>query len=69
MSAPLLAQVRDGGLAGDKDKLAVLTSADNTLKSLAATASDYQVAIDIALLAQVRNLGEQRCGRGWGWGG
>jgi len=43
-------KARDAVGVGEKDKLAFLLSQDNTLKSLAASAADYQVAVDIAFL-------------------
>ncbi|KAL6760997.1 hypothetical protein V8C86DRAFT_991602 [Haematococcus lacustris] len=43
---------RDGMASSEKDKLAFLASQDNTLKTSAMTAAEFQVAIDIALLAQ-----------------
>lgn len=46
-------KVRDmGASTTDTQKLIILTSADNTMKSLAASAADFQVAIDVALMAQ-----------------
>ncbi|KAG2496206.1 hypothetical protein HYH03_005805 [Edaphochlamys debaryana] len=43
---------REAAGLGEKDKLAYLTSQDNTLRSLATTAADHMVCIDIAVLAQ-----------------
>ena len=45
-------KLRDGAGVSEKDKLTVLSSQDNTLKSLAIAAADFQVCVDISLLAQ-----------------
>ncbi|GLC37974.1 hypothetical protein PLESTF_000604900 [Pleodorina starrii] len=37
---------------GEKDKLAYLTSQDNTLRSLASTAADHMICIDLVVLGQ-----------------
>lgn len=47
-------QARDSLGVGEKDKLLFLQSADNTCRSFATSAAEFQVSIDIALLAQVR---------------
>lgn len=43
---------RDAGNLGEKDKLAYLLSQDATLKSLATTAADHNICVDICVLAQ-----------------
>ncbi|GFR39599.1 hypothetical protein Agub_g59 [Astrephomene gubernaculifera] len=43
---------RDAANIGEKDKLTYLTSQDNTLRSLAATAADHNVAVDLVVLSQ-----------------
>ena len=45
-------KLRDSAGIGEKDKLTILSSQDNTLKSLAVSAADFQVCVDISLLAQ-----------------
>jgi len=43
---------RDAGAVNDKEKMAFLSSQDNTLKSLATVAADFQVSVDISFLSQ-----------------
>ncbi|GIL50904.1 hypothetical protein Vafri_6870 [Volvox africanus] len=43
---------REAAGLGEKDKLAYLTSQDNTLRSLAATAADHMICIDLVVLGQ-----------------
>ncbi|GAX84456.1 hypothetical protein CEUSTIGMA_g11876.t1 [Chlamydomonas eustigma] len=45
-------KLRDAAGVGEKDKLLYLQSQDNTLKSLAGAAADFQVSVDISLLGQ-----------------
>eukprot|EP00798_Chlamydomonas_sp_ICE-L_P028229 gene28229-31330_t len=45
-------KLRDQAVVGDKDKMTYLASQDNTLKTLAMTAADFQVCIDVSFMAQ-----------------
>lgn len=47
---------RDGVVAGEREKPAYLASQDNTLRTLAVSAADHMVCIDLSFLAQVGRL-------------
>lgn len=55
-------RLRDANSIGEKEKLTMLTSQDNTLKSLASVAAEHQICIDISLMSQgymdVASLGD-----------
>lgn len=44
---------RDGAVVGEREKPVYLTSQDNTLRTLAISAADHMICIDLSFLAQV----------------